>query len=198
MRKEVATMSGLIYFIAALVVFCLVYYLIPPAAVAYVKFRGKRLVTCPETRTPVGVEVDVKHAASTAAFSRRPELRLTSCSQWPEREDCDQECLLQIRMAPRESLIRTIFKGWYQGKECVFCGDPFGEVNWFNHKPALLSPEGVTVEWQDVSTEKLPDVLATHKPVCWNCHICETFRREYSDIVVDRPYHPEEGPRPHA
>jgi hypothetical protein len=73
-------------------------------------------------------------------------------------------------------------------------------VHWFNHRPALLSPEGVTREWQQVSPEKLPDVLATHKPVCWNCHICETFRREYSDVVVDRSYTARagEGPRPQA
>ncbi len=193
-------MSGLVYFILALTVFCLVYYVIPPAVDAYVKFRGKRLITCPETRTPVGVEVDVKHAASTAVFSRRPELRLSSCSRWPERQDCGQDCLLQVRMAPADCLIRTILSGWYQGKRCVFCGRSFAEVHLFDHKPALLSPENVTVEWEEVSPERLPDVLATHKPVCWNCHISETFRREFSDVVVDRSYTASAGtgPRPRA
>jgi hypothetical protein len=193
-------MSALIYFIFAVAVVCLVYNVIRPAVGAYVKFRGKRLITCPETRTPVGVEVDVKHAASTAAFSRRPELRLTSCSRWPERQDCEQECVQQVRMSPADCLIRTIFTGWYRGKKCVLCGRSFSEVHWFDHKPALLSPEGVTVEWREISPQRLPDVLVTHKPVCWDCHICETFRREYGEVVVERSYNANagEGPRPQA
>lgn len=181
-------MSGLTYFILALVLFCLVYYVMPPAIEAYLKFRGKRVITCPETRTPVGVRVDAKHAASTAVFSRRPELRLTSCSRWPERQDCEQDCVLQVRMAPGDTLVRTILTEFYKEKKCVFCGGSFVEAGLFDHKPALLSPEGVTEEWTEISPEKLPDVLATHKPVCWNCHISESFRREFPDLVVDRSY----------
>ena len=191
-------MSGLIYFILALALFCLVYYVIPPAIEAYMKFRGKRVITCPETRTPVGVNVDVKHAASTAVFSRRPDLRLTSCSRWPERQDCDQDCVLQVRMAPKDTLVRTILTQYYKGKKCVFCGSAFAEVHLFDHKPALLNLEGITVESTEVSPERLPDVLATHKPVCWNCHVSETFRREFSDIVVDRSSSAGAEPRPHA
>ena len=146
--------------------FCLVYYVIPPALGAHMKFRGKRLITCPETRTPVGVTVEVKHAASTAMFSRRPDLRLNTCSRWPERRDCDQDCVLQVRMAPEDSLVRTILLQFYKGKKCVFCGQSFGEVHLMDHKPALLSPEGVTAEWEQVSPTRLPDVLVTNKPVC--------------------------------
>jgi hypothetical protein len=103
-------------------------------------------------------------------------------------------------MAPAEGLIRTVLAEFYRGKKCVFCGRSFVEAHLFDHKPALLSPEGVTVWWDDVSPERLPDVLATHKPVCWNCHISETFRREFSDIVVDRSHTAGAGagPRPHA
>jgi hypothetical protein len=190
-------MSGLIYFIVAVALFCLVYYVMPPAIEAYMKFRGKRVITCPETRTPVGVKVDLKHAASTAAFSRRPDLRLTSCSRWPERQDCDQDCVLQVRMAPRDTLVRTILAQYYKGKRCVFCGRSFVELNLFDHKPALLNLEGITLESTEVSPERLPDVLATHKPVCWNCHVSETFRREFSDLVVDRSRAAAEPPAAH-
>ena len=191
-------MSGLTYFILALGVFCLVYYVMPPAIEAYMKFRGKRVITCPETRTPVGVKVDVKHAAATAAFSRRPDLRLTSCSRWPERQDCDQDCVLQVRMAPKDTLVRTLLAQYYKGKKCVFCGCSFAEVNLFDHKPALLNLEGITNESTEISPERLPDVLATHKPVCWNCHVSETFRREFSDLVVDRSQAAGVEPWPHA
>jgi hypothetical protein len=176
----------LTYLILAVAVFCLVYFVLPRAIGAYLTFRGKRVITCPETRRPVAVDVDARHAAFSAVRAGKPDLRLTSCSRWPERQDCDQECVLQVRMTPSECLVRTILGDWYEGKKCVFCGQSCGDIHWFDHKPALLSPEGVTVEWQLMSPEKLPDILATHKPVCWNCHICETFRREFSEIVIDR------------
>jgi hypothetical protein len=75
---------------------------------------------------------------------------------------------------------------FYKGKKCAFCGRAFVEAHLFDRRPALLNPEGVTVEWTDVSPEKLPDVLATHKAACWNCHISQQFRREFSDLVVNR------------
>lgn len=103
-------------------------------------------------------------------------------------------------MAPADTLVRTILSEFYKGKKCVFCGRSFGEVHLLDHKPALLNPEGVTAACDDIGAERLPDVLATHKPVCWNCHIAETFRREFGDIVVDRSYIPSAGaePRPRA
>src|SRR5579864_6791150 len=51
---------------------------------AYRKFRGKRIVTCPETGTPATVELDGGHAALTAVFGE-PSLRLKACSRWPEK-----------------------------------------------------------------------------------------------------------------
>ena len=190
-------MSGLIYFILALAVFCLVYYVMPPAIEAYVKFRGRRLITCPETRTPVAVDVDLKRTAYSAVRSGKPDLRLSNCSRWPERQDCDQDCVLQIRMAPEEGRIRKILAEFYNGKNCVFCGRSFAAQGLvFDHKPALLGADGVTVEWTDVSPEELPGALATHTPVCWNCHISETFRREFSDLVVDRSFAASAGSEP--
>jgi hypothetical protein len=84
---------------------------------------------------------------------------------------------------------------WYQGKKCVYCGKAFGEINWFDHKPALVSPERLTVEWTEVPPEQIPKVLTNHKPVCWNCHIIESFRHDYPELVVDRPPSPGESHR---
>jgi hypothetical protein len=53
----------------------------------YRQFRGKMLMTCPETHQLVGVAVDAKHAALTA-FHGEPDLRLKECSRWPERQNC--------------------------------------------------------------------------------------------------------------
>src|ERR1041384_6164530 len=46
------------------------------------RYRGSRLVTCPETKKPAIVEVDALHASLTATV-RLPDIRLENCSRWP-------------------------------------------------------------------------------------------------------------------
>ena len=174
-----------IYLIALIVLLVALYLVVPQVAGAYVKYRGKRVVTCPETRKAVAIEVDARHAGITAAVGY-PDLRLKSCTRWPEREDCGQECLLQVELSPQDCLVRNILTSWYAGKHCISCGRKFGEIHLLDHKPALLGPEGKTVEWSDVAPEKVPEVLATHFPVCWDCHITESFCREHPEMIVDR------------
>ena len=36
--------------------------------------------------------------------------------------------------------------------------------------------------------EKLPAIPAVYRPVCWTCHVGETFRREHPELVVDRNF----------
>lgn len=152
---------------------------------AWQKHRGARLVTCPETKQPAGVSLDAKHAAAGALF-HAPPLRLEACSRWPERRDCGQECLRQIEIAPAGCLVRNILAQWYQGKQCAICGKAFGEIHWADHKPALLDPNRMTREWAQVPAETLPGVMESHAPVCWNCHITQTFCREHPELVVNR------------
>jgi hypothetical protein len=63
---------------------------------AYRAYRGTRLVQCPEVGCTAVVDVDEKHAASST-WLRDTELRLVSCSRWPERRGCGQECVAQIQ-----------------------------------------------------------------------------------------------------
>ena len=88
--------------------------------------------------------------------------------------------------------MRVILTTWYAGKSCARCGKPVGEINWLAHKPALMSPERRTFEWAEVAPEQLPEVLATHRPVCWSCHLAEVFRREHPELVVERPWRGQE------
>ena len=74
----------------------LLYVVLPVVADIYRRFRGTFRVTCPETRDPACVRVDTERAALTGAFGD-PDLRLADCSRWPERQDCDQGCLEQVR-----------------------------------------------------------------------------------------------------
>ena len=156
--------------------------------VAYVHLRGERMLTCPETGRHVGVDLDAGHAAIDTAMGKKPHLRLQNCTRWPERADCDQACLRQIENFPESFKVRDILESWYLGKNCVFCRKPFGTINWTDHKPALLSPELKTTEWSEISADALDQVLADHLPVCWNCHIAETFRREHPELITDRRY----------
>jgi hypothetical protein len=155
-------------------------------AVAWMKYRGTRVVVCPENREMVAVHVDAKHAAATAPQGR-PELRLEACTRWPGKAGCGQECLGQIESAPEACLLRNILADWYQGKSCGFCGRSFHTIHWHDHEPGLLAMDGRVVSWDAFRAEEVLDVLATHKPVCWDCRVAETFRREHPELVTERP-----------
>jgi hypothetical protein len=154
---------------------------------AYLRARGKRLVTCPENHCTAAVELDAK-GAGLKAVRGGTYLCLQDCSRWPEKRGCAQECLPQVETLGQGCLVRNIVADWYKGKTCVYCHKPVGEVeDWTGHMPALLDPDSKTVGWGDVPAEKLPEVFATYRPVCWSCHIAETFRREHGELVTDRP-----------
>lgn len=151
------------------------------------RFGGGRVIICPETEKQAMVEVDAPHAALTSLL-RQPEIRLESCWRWPLNQECGQECLVELDVAAPECLVRSVLMKWYKGKRCVFCQRIFDEISLTDHKPALLCLEGIAVEWQQVKMSNLAEVLATHTPVCWNCHIAQTFRREHPDLVVERSF----------
>src|SRR5205807_9486629 len=110
-------MSIVAYLIIAIVGFTILYFVAPLVISAFVRYRGKRLVTCPETRQPAGVDVDVRHA-TLSAITGPPDLRLKACSRWPERQDCGQECLLQIELSPEDCKVRNILTNWYEDQDC--------------------------------------------------------------------------------
>jgi len=102
-----------------------------------------------------------------------------------------QDCLRQIELSPEECLVRNILADWCRDKKCVYCGKPIGEIDWLENRPALKNPQGLTVQCNEIPPELLPDVLSTHLPVCFDCHVAERFRRLYPDLVVDRTWKTE-------
>ncbi len=157
------------------------------SARTYFKFRGKRLVTCPETHKTAAVELDAKDAARQA-FSQKPRMELSECTRWPERKDCGQDCLNEIALSPSDCLVRNIVINWFGDKNCVFCGKSIAEVKewWVDHKPALLTPEKQIVAWNEFAAEQLPELFQKCKPVCWSCAATETFRVQHPELVSDR------------
>lgn len=163
----------------------LVLFRIIPAVQTYFTYRGKRLITCPETLTKEAVDVAAGKAAAEI-FVGGSSLRLDQCSRWPERRDCGQECLQQIVADPDNCLIWNIVSNWYEGQRCVYCHKRFGPLHHLDHVPALLGPDRKTAEWDEFQPEQLPKLFSTHWPVCWGCHVTQTFRREYPERVVYR------------
>ncbi len=159
-----------------------------PVVRAYFTYRGKRLITCPETHKTAAVEVAAGQAAAGALLGD-PTLRLRQCSRWPERQDCGQECLRQVEADPDNCLVWNIVSSWYEDKSCAVCHQPLGKLHHLDHVPALRGPDGKTLQWNEGRPEQLPEILSTYSPVCWNCHIAERFRREHRELVVDRHRH---------
>jgi hypothetical protein len=149
------------------------------------KYRGRRVITCPENQRPAGVTVDARQAALSGLGSR-PELRLSDCSRWPERAGCGQACLRQIEAAPADCLVRNILLKWYEGKSCRSCGRLIGPIVVGGAQPAVLTADKVSVEWSDIPAERLQEVLSAAEPVCFACHLASKMMREHPELVIDR------------
>jgi hypothetical protein len=73
----------------------------------WLRFRGAHVVRCPESNTLAAVTVDIGHAAATAVWEQA-DVRLATCSRWPERKGCDEGCAPQIAASPE--LTRVPYK----------------------------------------------------------------------------------------
>lgn len=151
------------------------------------KLSGKMLVTCPETHKTVAVKVATGRAA-VAAIAGKEHVELSQCSRWPEREGCDQACLGELLADPESHSVWTIASKWYQGKTCFYCGRPISELSHVDHSPGLVSFDGKIIEWDQLRPEDLPEQLAAARPVCWNCTVVESFRKEHPELVIERPW----------
>ena len=141
---------------------------------SYFRNRGRRTVVCPDNREPVTVELDNKFAFQTALRGQEHE-RLESCSRWPEKGDCGQECLAQIDPSP-ENLERLLQK-WYQGKTCAICERPLGPADWRRSRLALLNEKQKLFELRHMQLDEIPSALDHMAPLCWNCHQEERARQ---------------------
>jgi hypothetical protein len=180
-------MNTAAYFIVIVIIATALYFGIRWLVRAYSQYRGVKVVTCPETERPAQVEVDARHALLTAIVGR-PDIRLENCSRWPIKEQCGQECLTSLDVAPSECLVSGVLMRWYRGKKCVYCDKSAEELHWMDHKPALQTPDGKLLEWREVPIEDISMVLETHLPVCWNCYIAQSFRKDHPDLVTYRPW----------
>ncbi len=143
------------------------------SAKSYFRSRGRRKAICPETRNPVEVTLDAKYAFQTA-LKGEEHSRLASCSRWPEKANCDQECIAQVYPTP-ENLERVLQK-WYEGKACGICGRLLSPADWRRGRLALLNEKQKMFELRHMHLDELPTILDRMRPLCWTCHQEERAR----------------------
>ena len=180
-------MTLVVYVIAIALVAISLFLVVSFFVHAYVRYRDSRLINCPGTGESAMVEVDAVHAALTS-FAGTPDIRLRNCWRWPINENCGQECLTQLDVAPAECLVSGVLRRWYDCKHCVYCGKGFQQIPLTDHQPALRSPKGELVTWREVPIEDIQIVMDTYSPVCWDCYIAQSFRRDHPELVVYRPW----------
>jgi hypothetical protein len=151
----------------------------------WVRLRGQRVVTCPETHAPAGVTIDLGHAAATAVWEKA-DLTLATCTRWPERQGCDQGCVAQIAASPHETRARTMAARYFEGRRCTICQRRIGPPKRATHQPGFMNP--VTREalaWDAVPPQNLPDAIASRRPLCSDCTLAESSRPR--DLPADAP-----------
>jgi hypothetical protein len=141
---------------------------------AYFQNRGRRAAICPENREPVDIEVDSKYSFWTA-YRGQEHTRLQSCSRWPDKGDCGQECLEQVAPSPENA--ERLMLGWYQGKACAICTRAISPSDWRRGRLAWLDAEHKLVELRQVDLKQLQFALEAMRPLCWTCHQEERVRQ---------------------
>ncbi|HJZ99621.1 MAG TPA: hypothetical protein VKE70_24090 [Candidatus Solibacter sp.] len=149
--------------------------------VSWLKWRGERVVRCPDNGRPAGVTVDAWHATR--------HLNLSACSRWPEKAGCGQACLAEIAVAPADCQVRTIAERWYDGKNCAVCGVKMSGAAWDSSQPGLIFPDHSTMQCNQISADQLGETLAAASPLCFRCYLADWLVRERPELAVMRGPH---------
>lgn len=140
----------------------------------YFDNRGRRRVICPTDHQRAAVEIDPKFALQTAMRGRE-ESRVQTCSHWPEKGTCGQECLAQVEATP-DSLER-LFTRWFDGKPCSICSRTLTPADWRFGRVGFLSEEGKLVGLRQIDFTDLGVMDDPKRPLCWSCHQQEKQRQ---------------------
>ena len=140
----------------------------------YFQNRGRQLVSCPENGAPVDVEVDNKFGFWTALRGQEHS-RLASCTRWPEKGDCGQDCLAQVDPSPEN--VERLMLGWYKGRVCAICVCGITPSDWRRGRLGWLDAQHKLIELRQVNLKQLQSALQEMRPLCWICHQEERVRQ---------------------
>lgn len=141
---------------------------------SYYQNRGRQSAICPDSGQPADIETDNEYAFWTALRGQEHS-RLKSCSRWPDKGDCGQECLAQVNPSP-ENVNRLLSK-WYEGKSCAICERSLAASDWRRSRLALLNEQHKLFELRHMHLDDLQSTLQHMRPLCWNCHQEERARQ---------------------
>jgi len=140
----------------------------------YYKNRGRQRVICPDSKQPAEVTVDREFAFWTALRGMEHS-RLESCSRWPEKAECGQEC--QVQFDPSPENVERLLTQWYEGKSCAICTRRLTPDDWRGSRVAVLDQDGSLVELLEMTLDRLALALENGRPLCWSCHQEERARQ---------------------
>ena len=148
---------------------------------SYFQNRGRQSAICPENGEPVDIEVDRKYAFWTALRGQEHS-RLQSCTRWPEKGDCGQECLAQVDPAP-ENVERLMLAG--TRARCAPSAParlrrPIGGAAVWHGSTS----NSKLVELRQVNLRQLQSALEEMRPLCWTCHQEERVRQAVPPRVL--------------
>ena len=149
------------------------------ALAAYLRKRGTQLIV-PETQPGEGPVESLLRNNHTRAQAPAPAPSTVAPA------------------APAGTRTGDLLRSWFAGKSCTICERPIPPIQRIEQHPGLMSPSRDLVSWEQFARdERLPQMLESHLPVCANCVMAETFRRQYPDLVVDRSEHGRHQPSVH-
>lgn len=90
----VGTVYLIFAFAVAIIIFVAAFFLLR-MFVKFVHFRCPRQVLCPETGSIAIVRINALRAAVGSAVAD-PDLCVSDCSLWPERQGCREDCVCMI------------------------------------------------------------------------------------------------------
>ena len=96
------------------------------------------------------------------------------------------------KVHPHDAATIAQLKHFFEGRQCAACSRPIPPVHAGELRPGLLNANThEAIAWDDIPEANLSTTLGSHVPICSNCLIAETFRRQYPELVVDRHHHRE-------
>ena len=92
-------MNSLLLLILVIGATGLLFVIAPVVIDIYVRYRGGKVLNCPEILGAAEVTLKTHRAALAAAFGN-PVLRVKNCSLWPKKMGCAEKCVKENWPAP--------------------------------------------------------------------------------------------------
>jgi len=112
------------------------------------------VVICPTMKVPAEVGLD-------------PELRMESCSRWPELQNCSQSCMPQVQFSAEDL---NDFAARYEGKKCSSCGTALTRDDWYKSRLAVLETNPEVSKIPGVDRPSILSDPETRDPICSACY----------------------------